>query len=122
MAIIEGAERGQWTLLSSSALEFELARTKDPQRRSRTRRFLSAARERIAVRAEEVIRAENLCKSHGLTELDALHLACAETLRADVFLTTDDRLLHACRRMAHGEVPFVVANPLAWLTHFPEHG
>jgi hypothetical protein len=43
-------------------------------------------------------------------------LACAESLQADVFLTTDDGILKASRRMSAGELPFAVANPLPWLT------
>jgi predicted nucleic acid-binding protein len=48
--------------------------------------------------------------------LDALHLACAESLRADAFLTTDDRLLSAIRRPPTGTLTMMIANPLAWLT------
>jgi predicted nucleic acid-binding protein len=118
LAICEGAEQERWTLLSSAALEFELARMPDPQRRARTQRLLSIARERAAVGSRESARAEVLRAEYGLHALDALHLACAETLRANAFLTTDDRLLRACRRVATDEMPFVVANPLDWLTAF----
>jgi predicted nucleic acid-binding protein len=116
LAIIERAEDGRWTLLSSAALEFELAQTPDPERRARTLKLLSAAQQRAAVSATESARAQALRDAHGLRALDALHLACAETLRADAFLTTDDRLLRAIHRMAADTLPFAVANPLNWLT------
>jgi predicted nucleic acid-binding protein len=45
---------------------------------------------------------------------DALHLACAESGRADVFLTTDDRLLRVAKRVA-ASLKVRVANPLDWL-------
>ncbi len=116
LAIVERAEEGRWTLLSSAALEFELARIPDPQRRARTQKLLSVARERVTIGGAETARASRLREAYELRALDALHLACAEALRAGVFLTTDDRLLAASRRMPAGELPFSVANPLAWLT------
>ena len=118
LAICEGAEQERWTLLSSTALEFELGRTPDTQRRARTQRLLSVARDRVVIGPRESTRAKTLLETHGFQPLDALHLACAETSRADAFLTTDDRLLRTFRRLAVGEIPFAVANPLAWLTDF----
>jgi predicted nucleic acid-binding protein len=50
----------------------------------------------------------------GFTGIDALHLACAETAGAGVFLTTDDRLLRLAAR--HADFLRVnVANPLVWM-------
>ena len=118
LAICERTEEGDWTLLSSTALAFELSRIPDPQRRVRTQKLLSAAQESVFVGPAESARAKILQGAYGLRALDALHLACSEALRADVFLTTDDRLLGASRRMAAGELPFAVANPLTWLTEF----
>jgi predicted nucleic acid-binding protein len=50
----------------------------------------------------------------GISAFDALHLACAESGGADVFLTTDDQLLR--RAAAHSdELRIQVENPLTWL-------
>jgi predicted nucleic acid-binding protein len=49
----------------------------------------------------------------GLGVYDALHIASAEIGGADVFLTTDDRLIRAVRRA--DIVRLGVANPLEWL-------
>ena len=113
-------EEADWTLLSSTVLEFELAQIPAPQRRARTQKLLSIAREHTFASATEIARAKSLREAFGFRALDALHLACAETLRADLFLTTDDRLLRTSRRIAANTLPFVVANPLAWLTDFLE--
>jgi predicted nucleic acid-binding protein len=116
LAIIQRTEERRWTLLSSAPLQFELARIPDPQRRARTERLLALGQERGSVGAPERGRARRLMEAYGLRALDALRLACAESLEAEVFLTTDDGLLNASRRMPVGELPFTVANPLAWLT------
>jgi hypothetical protein len=117
LAIIELVEGGRWTLLSSTVLEFELERNPDPQWRARTQRLLSSARERAVIGPSERALAEKLRAACALQALDALHVSCAESLRADVFLTTDDRILTACLRVPAGILTLRVANPLAWLTN-----
>ena len=114
LAILERVTARTWTLLSSDALDFELARIPDPLRRARTRELLTLAGDHAAVGPAETARAKTLSKGLGLRALNALHLACAETLHTDAFLTTDDRLWRACQRAAVGEVGCVVANPLLW--------
>jgi len=108
--------RRSWTLLSSSALDFELAQIPDPQRRIRVQQMSSAAWERIAIGGAERTHANHLRQTYRLRALDSLHLACAKSMLADVFLTTDDGLLAASRRIPTREFPFVIANPMTWLT------
>ncbi len=116
LAILERIEHGGWTLLSSAALEFELLQTPDPQRRVRTLRLLSLAQDQTSINPRVSARATELRQTHGLPALDALHLACAETLGADAFLTTDDRLIRTARRPDAPAFSVTVANPLPWLT------
>ena len=49
---------------------------------------------------------------HGIKPFDSLHLALAEVNRADVFLTTDDRLLRAAGSV---ELAIKATNPVSWL-------
>jgi predicted nucleic acid-binding protein len=46
---------------------------------------------------------------------DALHLATAEAAGCDVFLTTDDRLLHDWQDDRREETQVTVNNPVSWL-------
>ena len=116
LAIIERVEEGRWNLISSAALDFELAKIPDPQRRARTQRLLAIARESIPIGSSEKALAETIRAGTALHGLDALHLACAQNLRADVFLTTDDALPRAAGRIPAGTLTVMVANPLPWLT------
>ena len=50
-----------------------------------------------------------------MKQWDALHLACAESGQADIFLTTDDKLLRLSQRIAN-KLQVRVDNPLSWLT------
>ena len=50
----------------------------------------------------------------GFGAYDGLHLACAEYGKADVFLTTDDKLLRlAFEKVA--QLHIKIDNPLTWL-------
>jgi predicted nucleic acid-binding protein len=46
---------------------------------------------------------------------DALHIACAEKSKVDIFLTTDDSLLNKVSRNRHA-LKVRLENPLKWLT------
>ena len=50
----------------------------------------------------------------GVKSFDALHVACAEAGKADVFLTTDDKLLKKLRQNS-GKIKVKTANPLEWI-------
>jgi len=62
---------------------------------------------------KELARASELEKL-GFIGFDALHLACAEMGKADVFLTTDDRLLKLAKKLAK-KLRVNVENPLDWI-------
>ena len=49
----------------------------------------------------------------GCKPFDSLHIACAESAQANIFLTTDDRLIRKVQaNLSHFQVQ--VANPLQW--------
>jgi uncharacterized protein with PIN domain len=50
----------------------------------------------------------------GFVGFDAVHLACAESGKADIFLTTDDRLLKLAKRVPKN-LNVRVENPLDWM-------
>ena len=102
-----------WRLISSEIVIDEIEQTPDPHRRERLRQFTTYADESVRVTEPIKKRAQNLMQV-GVTVGDALHISCAENARADVFLTTDDRLL----RRAVNVVPSLrcrIDNPLHWL-------
>lgn len=63
--------------------------------------------QQIDVRAQTL---ENL----GFRLYDSFHIACAEVSQADVFLTTDDRLLKRVMRYKD-RIQVQVSNPVTWL-------
>jgi predicted nucleic acid-binding protein len=103
---------GMATWISSTALEVEINRNPDADRRHDVAVLLALANEVIVPQTGTAERATVLQKL-GLDPFDALHLACAEEGRADVFLTTDDALIRRAGRRIN-EIRTRVMNPVSW--------
>jgi hypothetical protein len=106
---IEAAEL-EW--IGSELLAVEIEQTPDLERQRRVLLLVRHVDELVTITEKERQRANKL-QGLGFRGFDALHLACAESGRADVFLTTDDKVLRRGKRLA-AELTVRVANPLAW--------
>ena len=113
LAIITRCETSDWEWVSSEVIDLEISRIPDPERRRRVQALASHSHAAIVVGQREVERAQEF-ESWGILAYDALHLACAESGGADVFLTTDDRLMHKSTAPAK-QLGVRVENPLAWV-------
>ena len=109
LGIIAFCDDGQIELLSSEALLYEGEQSPLPIRKEHTLAILEKAKSIINVAKKETRRAEKLM-SFGLKPLDALHLALAETGKADYFCTCDDKLLRNAKKV--GDLMVKVINPV----------
>jgi predicted nucleic acid-binding protein len=105
-------EAADWQWLGSEAVDVEVAQTPDEERKKRDRLIIEGVDTKVQIEAEQAARAQELVKL-GFHAVDALHLACAERGGADIFLTTDDRLLRRAVRFSK-EPRVQVANSLEW--------
>jgi predicted nucleic acid-binding protein len=113
LMILAECETGHWEWIGSEAIDLEISQTPDPERRRRVQLLALYAHRSIVVGQPEIERARQF-EIWGISAFDALHLACAESGRADVFLTTDDRLLRKSAAYAK-QLHVRVENPLVWL-------
>jgi predicted nucleic acid-binding protein len=113
LLILERVDSGLYRHVSSQIAEIEVAAMQDPERRRRVAALLPARAGRIRLTPALFVRAAEL-ERLGFKPADALHVAAAESLRADVLLSCDDRL---CRRAVarRARLGVAVANPLAWM-------
>lgn len=102
----------EWTLIGSEAIDYEISRIPDIERRGKVEQIASISREKIIMDECIISRARQIEKQ-GLKPMDALHLACAER-SADVMLTTDDEIVMAAIRTGAG-IKVRVMNPARWL-------
>ena len=103
---------GHWHWISSDVLVDEVEQIPDLDQRSQIEDLITDAHQTVSVGTNEILRGKQL-ETLGFKELDALHLACAESGSVDVFLTTDDGLLKIAKRY---NVPLRVRveNPYIW--------
>ena len=85
-------EDGSIGLVSSAVSEFENDQSPYAERRSFIGQVLARACERLELTDAVNLRAHQIA-AMGCKAIDALHLASAEALMADVFMTCDDRIL-----------------------------
>ncbi|MEM6867690.1 MAG: PIN domain-containing protein [Cyanobacteria bacterium P01_C01_bin.121] len=111
--IVQVCETGSWMLLNSDIIEFEVDRHSDLFKKELVLAVLARAKAYISTRPEIEQRAEYLMRL-SFKFHDALHLAFAEAGDADVFLTTDDRLLRKAKQHSN-VIKVVVENPAIWL-------
>ena len=110
--ILRLVREGQATWVSSTALEIEISRNPDVDRRHDVAALLAFSNEVVVPLPRSAERAAFLQKL-GFDTFDALHLASAEQGQADVFLTTDDGLLRRAARYSD-ELRIRVQNPVSW--------
>ena len=97
-AILASVQHGTVALLTSEALEFEISRTPDEQRRREATAILTLATERLTLSDATEQLAESFAKA-GLSAIDALHVALAATAGANYFVTADDKLLRRAKSL-----------------------
>ncbi|MDE0015013.1 MAG: PIN domain-containing protein [Candidatus Poribacteria bacterium] len=109
----------QWQWLISTALVNEISKTPNKTLRTEMEMLLDLADQNVPVGIVEIARGTQL-ESLGFKWLDALHIACAESGRADILLTTDDRMLRRAKRFRL-QLRVRVENPYTWLEEISKH-
>jgi predicted nucleic acid-binding protein len=104
--ILQMVETGMVDLVSSSVLEYENSRNPYPLKQEAMNRYLQMA-EAIQMVDEAIRQRSEELGHNGLKAVDALHVACAEMLRSDYFITCDRRLIKRC-----AELMLKVVNPV----------
>ena len=109
----------QWQWLASAVLMNEISKTPNKTLRAEMGDLLDLADQNVTVEIAEIARGTQL-ESLGFKWMDALHIACAESGRADIFLTTDDRMLRRAKRFRL-QLGVRVENPYTWLEEMSKH-
>jgi predicted nucleic acid-binding protein len=116
--ILARIEHGEFFWISSEVVDDEISQNIDADRALKAQMLARHATFRINLTGTEIARGTELEKL-GFAAFDALHLACAESGGADVFLTTDDKLLKRTIRFAE-QLHVRVENPLKWLQNLED--
>lgn len=110
--IVSQIRSGNWYWISSDVLLHVVEQNSDLDQRSQIKDLITGAHQTVPVGTIEISRGKQL-ETLGFKEFDALHIACAESGSADIFLTTDDRLRRAVKRN-NVQLRVRVENPYIW--------
>lgn len=97
-------------IVSSDALVFETNNNPYSDRRAFIEKVLEKATSFQSLNQEILTRSEEMETSMKIKGVDALHLACAEALKVDDFITSDDKLIKRYRGVLAVKNPTEFAN------------
>lgn len=118
--ILERCQADEWALVGSRILDAEVRKTPDRDRRQAIAAAMAIIKTKIEVDDTITCRAQEIMQL-GFKPYDALHITCAEIAKADVMLTTDDRLLRRALRFSN-VLQVLVENPVIWLMNVTQAG
>jgi predicted nucleic acid-binding protein len=113
LSIINNCQIGKWRLITSTALDVELKQTPDLERLKNTKMILSIAKIKV-ISSQFIDQRSRELHRLGFTGFDATHIASAERSKADIFLTTDDRLIKKAVKNIQ-IIQVKISNPIQWL-------
>ncbi|MDR2771434.1 MAG: PIN domain-containing protein [Clostridiales Family XIII bacterium] len=111
LAILSRCRKGEWTLTTSDAVDYELSRLTNIAKLEKIRSLCLTANEKI-ISTEETKTLARKYQAQGVKLMDSYHLALCETHGRDALLTTDDGFIRAA---AKTELHTRVINPVLWL-------
>lgn len=106
--ILEKCESGEWIFISSEIIMYEISKIPLDDKREAVMKLQTINQSFIKLDNNVIKKAKNF-ENRSIKPFDALHLALADKGNADVFLTTDDKLLKSAQEI---ELTFKVMNPL----------
>ena len=107
--VFADAERGKIILAWSFMHEDETLVCPFPARKQEAFRLAALCQVRVGPEDEIYLLAKSFQELARLSAKDAVHLACAAFLKADVFLTCDDNLIKRAKRL---KLAMMISNPM----------
>lgn len=111
--VLKQVDLGRFILCGSDVLHFENQNNPDLGKQAKVGELLKRRREYAKITSHIEERAKQL-ERESMQPLDALHMASAESLRADVLLTCDDKFIKAARRLGE-KIQVKVMNPVEFV-------
>jgi len=113
LRILERCECGEWDLVGSTAVNYEINKNPDEEKRKSAYAFYNYVKTIYNVNdfSGAQVRANEFQKL-VVGPIDSLHLAMAEFADAEILLSTDDKFVKSSKRT---DSKVRVVNPLIWI-------
>ncbi|WP_347989736.1 PIN domain protein [Methylomonas sp. AM2-LC] len=108
--IQENILNGKYQLVWSYILQYENDQNPYINHKLEIHKWKQQASQLVSASTEIIVRAKNY-QTIGMHAKDALHCACAVSVNADYFITTDKQLIKAGKKLAE----LKVINPLSFI-------
>lgn len=99
-------------IYKSMAIDFEISKIRDGNKRRQVEDLYDAMNLRKIDYSQEIKRRAIKLKEYNIKDMDALHIAFAESIKANYMLTTDKLLINAAKRV---ELKTKVINPVEFI-------
>lgn len=99
-------------ILGSKVLKMEIRKISDMGKQANVKMLYQMTSEYVPFSPDIQARAEQIQQESSIHNMDSLHIASAEAGNADVFLSTDDKLVRACQKL---NLRVRVMNPVSYL-------
>ena len=113
ITILKHIDTGEWSSVSSDAVVYEISNTKNEERKDRLLSINDRAQTYISIN-DEILKRTVEIKEMEFTTYDAMHIACAETAKVDIFLSTDKGLINKAK-INKSALRVNIDNPLPWI-------
>lgn len=107
-------------ILGSTVLKMEIDQISDPAKKVKVLSLSKAISENIVYNDIIKKRAIEIQALTSIHEMDSLHIASAEFGNADIFISTDDKLLKSCQKIKT-RLKVRVKNPVSFLAEVIEN-
>lgn len=99
-------------IYKSMAIDFEISKIRDGNKRRQVEDLYDAMNLRKIDYSQEIKRRAIKLKEYNIKDMDTLHIAFAESIKANYMLTTDKLLINAAKRV---ELKTKVINPVEFI-------
>jgi len=113
ITILSHISEKKWEMIGSDIIDFEISQIPDPDRMKKVLQLVNLKAEKVTL-TDNVVNRSKKIQEYTIKLLDALHLACAEEGKAEVFLTTDQYLIKKSTKNLE-KIKVKVKNPLNWI-------
>ena len=115
LIILSNISVQKWELVGSDIVDFEVSKITNGERAKKVKILTQKILKKQKLTTEIIQRAKNL-EQNGIKPLDALHIASAEVIQAEYFLTTDDEIIKKCQNNSEVFKTIKIRNPIVFLT------
>ncbi len=109
--IFQRAEAGELDLVWSFMLHDETLQCPFPERKVAILRLSTICRVKVGPNENIYNHSVRIQKEYSLSVKDAIHLACASYIKAELFLTCDDQIIKKIKRLENIEI----LNPIDYI-------